>query len=74
MIDGKLYIFGGRASQEAFEVDARANIALADRYWKDEVQGSNSFIQRAKRLTFKVPHYKSGDELARLVAETKARK
>lgn len=74
MIDGKLYIFGGRASQQAFELDVRGNIALADRYWKDEVQGSNSFIQRAKRLTLKVPHYKSGDELERMVAEAKARK
>lgn len=74
MIDGKLYIFGGRASQEGFELDVRGNIALADKYWREEVLGSNSFVQRAWRMTFRVPHYKSGDELARLVAEAKAKK
>ncbi len=74
MIDGKLYIFGGRASQEGFELDVRGNIALADQYWREEVLGSNSFVQRAWRLTFRVPHYRSGDELARLVAEAKAKK
>ena len=74
MIDGRLYIFGGRASQEAFELDTKGNIALADRYWKDEVQGANSFMQRAKRLTFKVPHYKSGEQLAKAVAEAQGKK
>ena len=46
----------------------------ADKYWKEEVQGANSFIQRGKRLVFKVPHYKTGEELAKAVAEAKARK
>jgi YHS domain-containing protein len=72
MIDGKLYIFGGKASQEAFELDTAANIALAQRYWDDEVKGSNSFIQRGKRLVFKVPHYQSGEQLAQAVAAAKA--
>lgn len=72
MIDGKLYIFGGKASQEAFELDTAANIALAQRYWDGEVKGSNSFIQRGKRLVFKVPHYQSGEQLAQAVAAAKA--
>ena len=50
------------------------NIALADRYWKDEVAGNNSFLQRDKRLVFRVAHYKSGEELAKMVAEAKAMK
>jgi len=71
MIDGKLYIFGGQASKDAFELDEAANRALAERYWNEEVKGRNSFIQRAQRLVFKVPHYKTGDELAKAVAEAR---
>lgn len=74
MINGKLYIFGGQASKDGFELDLKTNLALADKYWREEVQGANSFIQRGKRLVFKVPHYKTGEELAKAVAEAKARK
>lgn len=72
MIDGKLYIFGGQASKDAFELDEKANLALAEKYWNEEVKGRNSFIQRAQRLVFKVPHYQSGEELAKAVAAAKA--
>jgi YHS domain-containing protein len=71
---GKLYIFGGQGSKDAFELDVPGNTKLADQYWKDEVAGSNSWWQRTKRLVFRVPHYKSGAELAKLVAEAKAKK
>ena len=74
MVDGKLYIFGGAGSKAAFLLDMPGNIKLADRYWADEVQGSNSFIQRSKRLVFRVPHYKSGEELDRMVKEAAAKK
>lgn len=74
MIDGKLYIFGGRGSQEAFELDVPGNMKLAEKYWAEEIAGGNSFFQRTKRLVFKVPHYKSGDELAKAVADAKAKK
>lgn len=73
LIDGKLYIFGGQGSKDGFELDQKANIALADKYWAEEVQGSNSFIQRTRRLVFKVPHYKTGEEIAALVAAAKAK-
>jgi YHS domain-containing protein len=72
LIDGRLYIFGGRASLEAFELDVPRNLALAQRYWADEVQGSNSFLQRARRLMFKVPHYQSGEDLAAAVAKARS--
>ena len=65
---GKLYIFGGQGSMDAFLLDVPANLALAERYWADEVAGSNSYLQRSKRLVFRVPHYKSGAELAAMVA------
>jgi len=71
--NGRLFIFGGAGSKAAFELDVKANTALADKYWKDEVAGSNSFLQRGKRLVFRVPHYKSGEELAKAVAAAKSK-
>ena len=71
--NGRLFIFGGAGSKAAFELDVKANTALADKYWKEEVAGSNSFIQRGKRLVFRVPHYKSGEDLAKAVAAAKSK-
>ncbi|HOE42393.1 MAG TPA: YHS domain-containing (seleno)protein [Rhodoferax sp.] len=73
MVNGKLYIFGGQGSLDAFELDEKQNLALADKYWNEEVKGSNSFMQRSKRLLLRVPHYKSGEELAKLVEAAKAK-
>lgn len=72
--DAKLYIFGGQASMDAFLLDVPRNMALAHKYWDGEVNGSNALVQRVKRLVFRVPHYKSGAELAAEVAAAKARK
>lgn len=74
MINGKLYIFGGQASKDGFEVDPVGNMALAEKYWKDEIAGNNSMIQRTKRLVFKVPHYKSGEQIAAEVVAAKSKK
>ena len=71
MIDGKLYIFGGQGSKDAFLLDVPRNMALANKYWNEEMNGSNAFIQRAKRMIFRVPHWKSGAELAAEVAAKK---
>ena len=70
---GKLYIFGGQGSKDGFELDEKRNLELADKYWKDEVAGSNSFLRRIWRLVVKVPHYQTGEELARAVAGSRAR-
>lgn len=70
--NGRLFIFGGPGSKAGHELDMAGNTALADRYWRDEVAGSNSFLQRTKRLVFRVPHYKSGAEIAQAVAAAKA--
>ena len=65
IINGKLYTFGGKGSRDGFYVDVPRNIALADKYWNEEVKGSNAFVQRVKRYIInRVPHYKSGEELA----------
>ena len=71
VIDGKLYIFGGRGSRDAFLLDVPGNTALAERYWREEVEGANALVQRVKRLVFRVPHYKSGEELAAEVARAR---
>jgi YHS domain-containing protein len=63
LYDGKLYIFGGDASRRAFEMDRLQNLALAQKYWTEEINGRNSFMQRAYRLSWRVPHYKSGQAL-----------
>jgi YHS domain-containing protein len=68
VIDGKLYIFGGKGSRDAFLLDVPKNRALADKYWKDEVNGSNAYTQRIMRAYLnRVPHYKSGAALAKEV-------
>ncbi len=73
IVNGKLYIFGGQGSMDAFLLDEKQNLALADKYWQEEAQGTNSFWQRGKRMILRVPHYKSGEELARLVAASKTK-
>jgi len=72
IIDGKLYIFGGSSSKEAFELAQPENLKLAHEYWENEVSGTNALYQRVKRLVFKVPHYKTGGELAQAVEAKKA--
>ena len=72
MWDGKLYVFGGQGSHDAFMLDQPRFMKLAHQYWDTEVNGSNAFWQRTKRLIFRVPHYKSGEELAKEVAAAKA--
>lgn len=68
---GKLYIFGGKESKEAFELDVPGNMKLAQKYWDEEIKGANSFLQRSKRIVFKVPHYKNGEQLAKMVSDAK---
>jgi YHS domain-containing protein len=72
---GKLYVFGGQASRDQFEMDTEHNLELAHKYWNEEVAGSTAIITRIRRLIFRVPHYKTGKELqdeweAKLAAKT----
>jgi YHS domain-containing protein len=70
VVNGRLFMFGGANSKKYWEMDEARNLALGDRYWKNEVQGSIPRLQSWKRLVFKVPHYKTNRELA---AEWEAR-
>jgi hypothetical protein len=56
---GKLYVFGGQASRDHFEMETERNLKLAHQLWNEEVAGSNAFLTRIKRLVFRVPHYKT---------------
>lgn len=60
---GKLYVFGGRSSRDHFEMDTERNLALAHRYWNEEVAGSWALWTRVKRLVFRVPHYRTDAQL-----------
>jgi YHS domain-containing protein len=60
---GRLYVFGGQASRDHFEMDTERNLALAHKYWNEEVAGSWAFGQRVKRLLLRVPHYQTGRQL-----------
>lgn len=73
IFDGKLYTFGGQRSRDGFMLDLRKNIALADKYWAEEVSGSNAFVQRVRRLVDRVPHYRTGVELAEDIARAKGK-
>jgi YHS domain-containing protein len=73
IIDGKLYIFGGQGSRDAFLLDVPGNMKLANKYWAEEVNGANAFFQRNKRMVMRVPHYKSGEQLSKEIAEAKAK-
>lgn len=65
IIDGKLYLFGGRLSKVYFEMDEAANLKLARGYWESEVKDSHWRLQSWKRVWFsKVPHYKTNAQLA----------
>ena len=73
IFEGKLYTFGGQRSREGFMLDLAKNIALADKYWAEEVSGSNAFVQRVRRLVDRVPHYRTGAELAEDIARAKGK-
>ena len=52
-------------------LDVPKNRQLAEKYWNEEVNGSNALVQRSKRMMFKVPHYKSDADVAAEIAKTK---
>ena len=65
IIDGRLYVFGGRLSKAYFEMDQAANLKLAHGYWDAEVRDAHWRLQSWKRVWLsKVPHYKTNAQLA----------
>ena len=63
IVDGQVLLFGSDAARRHFVADEAANLRLAQRYWKEEVEGSIALVQRSRRLVMRVPHYKSDKDL-----------
>ena len=59
----RLYLFGSERSKRGWLLDAQKNVELGDRYWEEETKNMPHRIQNWKRYVFKVPHYKTDDEL-----------
>ncbi|MEZ5738221.1 MAG: hypothetical protein R3E68_01335 [Burkholderiaceae bacterium] len=60
-------------SMDAFMLDKEANIKLAEKYWGEKCRGPMRWSSGSVGPTMKVDHYKSGKELAEMVAAAKAR-
>lgn len=60
---GRLYLFGSERSKANWLMDADENVRLGDDYWEKEARGVPHRVQNWKRYVFRVPHYKSDDEL-----------
>lgn len=60
---GRLYLFGSERSKANWRMDADENIRLGDEYWEKELKDVPYRLQNAKRLAFKVAHYKTDREL-----------
>jgi YHS domain-containing protein len=73
---GKLYVFGGQGARDHFEMETERNLALAHKYWNEEVAGSDPVEQRRKRTSFftRVDHYKTNRQLDEEYAEKLAAK
>ena len=64
IIDGKLYLFADRRAKQYFEMDQERNLRFASYYWETEVKDSTYWLQSLRRQVFRVPHYKSNEDLA----------
>lgn len=72
---GKLYVFGGQAARDHFEMETEKNIELAHKYWNESLAGGDARELRAKFMRERVPHYKTDRALneeyaAKLAAKT----
>ncbi|MFN0159994.1 MAG: YHS domain-containing (seleno)protein [Burkholderiales bacterium] len=72
---GKLYVFGGQAARDHFEMETEKNIELAHKYWNESLAGGDARELRAKFMRERVSHYKTDRALneeyaAKLAAKT----
>jgi hypothetical protein len=59
----KLYVFGGQGARDHFEMDTERNLALAHKYWNEELAGVDVNVSRERRRNDRVPHYRSDRSL-----------
>lgn len=67
IVHGRLLLFADATALAAFRRDSAANLAQADRYWGEQVEGRIAEWQWLRRRVDPVPGYKSPAELAREV-------
>lgn len=63
IVDDRLFLFGSERAKRHWEMDEARNIELGDRYWEEETRDVPYRLQNLKRYVFRVPHYKTDDEL-----------
>ena len=59
----RLYLFGSERSRANWMMDADENIRLGDAYWENETKDIPHRLQNFRRYVFRVPHYKTDEEL-----------
>jgi len=72
IVEDKLYLYGGPRSRRNWMMDWKDNIRSGDEYWEKETKDVPFRLQNAKRYVFKVPGYKSDDELDVIFQQRKA--
>ena len=72
IVDKRLFIFSNAESRAFWEMEQLKNLELGDRYWETEMKGTPWRYQTAKRLVFKVPHYKTHKELTEELARRRS--
>jgi len=63
IVEDKLYLYGGPRSRRNWMMDWKENIRTGDDYWETETKDVPFRLQNAKRYVFKVPGYKTDDQL-----------
>jgi len=71
IVADKLYLYGGPRSRRNWMMDWKDNIRTGDQYWETETKDVPFRLQNAKRYVFKVPGYKTDDELDVIFQERK---
>lgn len=70
VVDGRLLLFADASALAAFRRQQAANLAQADRYWGEQVEGRFAEWQWLRRRVDPVPGYRSPAELAHEVEGT----
>ncbi len=63
IVDGRLYIFGDILGHEQWKLDQSSNIETGQALWATEAKDAGWQSQTLYRVTFRVPHYRTGREL-----------
>ena len=71
IINDRLHIYGDAGAMKAWNSSPQKHLEYAEHYWNTEMTGTWYVLQTAKRLIFKVPHYKTGSQVQERLAAGK---